>query len=236
MSSSRIIKGGEELQRPFLLGPLAELQSLPEQEYFRPVPLGGEPEPEREEHEEEPPLVPCIPEEEALARISAARAVGVEEGREEARRELAAALSALSGALLEVAPLRGKLMQEAEEDLLKLSVAIARKVVLRELATDPRVLAGVVRGALDAAGTPDEVVVRLNPDQYPLVGECRELQELAKGERSVTFKADPAVPPAGCLVETLRGALDAGIDAQLDDIMRRLLEEKGTRGARRPRK
>lgn len=237
MSSSRIIRSGAELSRLYILEPLAELAPVPDQELFRPVRLGGEPEPEYENHaEEEAAIVPCIPEEEALLRISEARAEGAREGREEARGELASACAALSQALLEIAPLKEKLMHEAEEDLLKLSVAIARKVMLRELATDPRVLAGLVRGALETASAADEIAVRLNPDQYPLVAECRELQELAQGERSIAFKPDPAIPPAGCLVETVRGTLDAGVDAQLDDILRRLLDEKSTRGARRVRK
>jgi flagellar assembly protein FliH len=236
MSSSRIIRSGEELSRLYILEPLAELAPATDQELFRPVRLGGEVEQEYEDHAEEEAIVPCIPEEEALLRITEARAEGAREGREEARGELAAACAALSQALLEIAPLKEKLMHEAEEDLLKLAVGIARKVMLRELATDPRVLAGLVRGALETASATDEIAVRLNPDQYPLVAECRELQELAQGERSISFKADPAIPPAGCVVETVRGTLDAGIDAQLDDILRRLLDEKSTRGARRGRK
>lgn len=237
MFSSRIIKGGEESPRPYVLEPLAEVLPVPDQELFRPVALGGGADREREEPQEaEAPPVPSIPEEEALLRVAEAHAEGVREGREEARRELAGVSGALATALLETAELRGKLMQEAEEDLLKLSVAIARKVMQRELATDPRVLTGLVRGALEAASVSDEVVVRLNADQYPLVAECREFQELAGGERSVTFKGDPQLPYAGCLVETARGVTDAGLDAQLEEILRRLLEEKGARGARRSRK
>lgn len=237
MFSSRIIRGGEETQRPYVLEPLAGVIPVPDQELFRPVSLGGEPDRECEEQQEdEAPPVPCIPEEEALLRAEEAHAEGVREGREEARGELAGVSAALAKALLETAELKGKLMQEAEEDLLKLSVAIARKVMQRELAADPRVLAGLVRGALEAANASDEIVVRLNADQYPLVAECREFQELAAGERSITFKGDPALPAAGCLVETVRGVIDAGLDAQLDEILRRLLEEKSARGVRRSRK
>ena len=51
----------------------------------------------------------------------------------------------------------------------------------------------------------------------------------AREKRRVTLKGDPAVPSAGCLVETVRGSIDAGLEAQIDEIYRRLFEEKNAR-------
>lgn len=229
MSSSKIIRNGAEPQLPFALFPLGAALPPLEPEGFRPVALGGTGELEAEPAEEEPLPPPCIPEEEALQRIRQAHLEGVTQGRAEARAELESAAEALAQALEATAALRPQLMHEAEEDLLRLSVLIARKVMLREFSCDPGILAGLVRGALELATEAGEIVVRLNAEEYQVVAECREFRELLSENRSLSLKPDPSLPPAGCLVETARGNIDAGLDAQLDDILRRLCEEKSAR-------
>jgi flagellar assembly protein FliH len=230
MFSSKIIRN-VDWQRPFTLEPLGGELPVQENEPFRPVQLGVEggeaplePEPAGEEFESPPP--PMMLEEEALARIAQAHEEGVLQGRGEAEEELASVSKALSGALVETAALRGRLLQEAEEDLLRLSVLIARRVMLREFACDPAVLAGVVRHAVELASEGGEVVVRLNPEEHLLVTQSWQFQALLKENPRIVLKGDQSVGRAGCLVETSRGTIDASLDSQLDEILRRLTEER----------
>jgi len=229
MSSSKIIRKGGDPQKCYTLEPLGS--ELPKRELagFRAIHLGEEEkdlEPEDQEAYQEPP---CIPEEEALRRIQEARADGVKEGSKAAEAALAKVSEALGQALLATGSLRAQLLQESEEDLLKLSVLIARTVMLRELSCEPGILAGVVQGALALASDGGEVVVRLNPDDYLLIEQRPEFSAVSREKRRVTLKGDPAVPSAGCLVETARGSIDAGLESQLDEIYRRLFEEKNAR-------
>ncbi|GFO53352.1 hypothetical protein GMSM_03590 [Geomonas sp. Red276] len=229
MSLSKIIRKSDEEHHPFTLVPLdGELKAAPG-DLFKPVVLGWqEPdEPQSEEEVYEPP--PMIPEEEAIRRIREAHAEGFREGRQQAEAELAKLGEALGQALLATGALRGKLMHEVEEDLLKLSVMIARKVMLRELSLDPGIMTALVQATVEQASAGGSVVVRLNPQEYTLLADSPQLVPLLRENPSLTLKPDPAVPPAGCLVETVRGNMDAGIDAQLDEIFRRLWEERNAR-------
>ena len=153
----------------------------------------------------------------------------MKEGRRLAETALAKVSEALAQALLATGSLRARLLQESEEDLLKLSVLIARTVMLREFTCDPGFLATIVRGAVDLASDGGEVVVRLNPEDYAQVAERPEFAGISGDKRRITLKGDPTVVSAGCLVETVRGNIDAGLDAQLDEIYRRLCEEKCAR-------
>lgn len=230
MSSSKIIRNGGEPHRAYTLEPLGGPVPIQEPDVFRAINLGsGKPQAEPQEVVEEPVLPHCIPEEEALSRIQQAYAEGLDLGREQARAELATASDSLTQALSAVGALRAQLMHEAEEDLLKLSVLIARKIMLREFTCEPGILAGLVHGALELVTDAGEIVVRLNADEYLVLAECREFKELLSERPTVTLKPDPSVGRAGCLVETVRGTIDAGMDAQLDDIFRRLTEEKSAR-------
>lgn len=227
MSSSRILRGGEP--QSFTLGPLGSQVVVPDPDQFRPVSLGfKEPEVDPEEVEEyQPP--PCIPEEEALRRIQQAHADGMREGKHQAEESLSKVSEALAQALLATGSLRARAMQESEEDLLKLSVLIAKTILQRELSCDPWILASVVQGAVEAAADGGEVVVRLNPEDYQMVAQRPEFAVAPGEKRRVVLKEDPAIARAGCLVETARGTLDAGLESQLDEIYRRLCEEKCSR-------
>jgi len=228
MSLSKIIRKGGEPHQVYTLGPIGAAVPPPLQDDFRPIQLGGE---EPVEVEVEEPVAPtCIPEEEAERRVQQAYADGVRKGRQQAEADFAKVSEALAQALLATGSLRAQLLHEAEDDLLKLSVLIARKVMMREFAYDPGIMAGLVQGAVELASDGAEIVVRLNPEEYTVVAQCREFEELSRDKRRVTLKPDPAVGRAGCVVETVRGNIDAGVDAQLEEILRRLTEERNAKG------
>ncbi|TSK04599.1 MAG: flagellar assembly protein FliH [Geobacter sp.] len=228
MSSSKIIRKGFDSQT-FTLEPLGnELVPPPGQDVFRQVPLAGEePLPAEEEEPEVPSVV--IPEEEALRRIQQAHAEGVKKGRQQAEEDLEKVSEAMAQALLATGAVRGQLMHEAEEDLLKLSVMIARKVMMRELSIDPGLIANLVHGAIELAADEGEIVVRLNPEEYQVVAYSPQFQALTRDRKKIVLREDPALGPAACVVETVRGNIDAGFDAQLEEIMRRLSEERNAR-------
>jgi flagellar assembly protein FliH len=230
LSRSKIIRKGMLEPATFTLEPLGP--ALPEistaDEVFRPFPLGRSevPQVEAEEVAVVEEIPPGIPEEEALRMAREAHAEGLREGRAQAEAELSSVCEALGKALLATGSLRPQLLHEAEDDLLKLSVLIAKKIMLREFACDPGIMAGVVQAAVEMACDEGNVVVRLNPAEYLVAVECVEFKELLREHPGINLKPDAAVGRAGCLVETARGNIDAGVEAQLDEILRRLVEEK----------
>lgn len=228
MSSSKIIRKGFDSQA-FTLEPLGnELVPPPGQDVFRQVSLAGEePLPVEEEEPEVPPVM--VPEEEALRRIQQAHAEGMKKGRQQAEEDLAKVSEAMAQALLATGAVRGQLLHEAEEDLLKLSVMIARKVMMRELTIDPGLIANLVHGAVELAADEGEIVVRLNPEEYQTVAYSPQFQALTRDRKRIVLREDPTLGPAACVVETVRGNIDAGFDAQLEEIMRRLSEERNAR-------
>src|ERR1019366_8812284 len=85
--------------------------------------------------------------------IQAAHAAGVREGeasgRQQATAELQPVLGRLARSIEEMGSLRARFRREAEADLIELSIAIARRVLRRELAVDPEALHGLVLAALE---------------------------------------------------------------------------------------
>jgi flagellar assembly protein FliH len=90
--------------------------------------------------------------------------------------------------------------QALAQGVLELSCSLARQVVRRELAIDPKALEPVIREALGLlASDARAVTVRLSPADFGLLESA--LRESFAGE-SLQFRPDAAVAPGGCMVES----------------------------------
>jgi flagellar assembly protein FliH len=173
---------------------------------------------------EEPP---GISEEEMFQRVQEGFDKGFEEGKRQAERGLANVFRALREAVDELIGLREQVLRDSEEDLLKLAIMVARKVIHQEITADPLILAKVVAAAVNSASEREDIVIRLNPEDHRLVAAHRSLYLNGfNDDRVLDLKSDDSVTPGGCIVDTAMGEIDARTDAQLDEIFRRLLEEK----------
>src|SRR5262249_11151814 len=86
-------------------------------------------------------------------RVQEARAAGFQDGLASAKTAAAAELKALhervAQTIAELAALRPRLRRQAEADLVKLSLAIARRILHRELMVDSEAMRGLIQAALE---------------------------------------------------------------------------------------
>lgn len=166
-------------------------------------------------------------EEELNRQLREAFEKGLAEGKNLAERGLLNVFRALRTASESIHSLREKVLRESEDELVKLIISVARKVILREVSQNRDILSDVVQNAIAALSERDEITVRLNPDDYALVTTGRDdiLRKEMESER-MTLKPDPTVLSGCCLIDTEMGTINASIDAQLDEIFRRMLEER----------
>lgn len=169
----------------------------------------------------------AMSEDELNRRLQEAFSNGLAEGKNLAERGLLNVFKALRTASEMIHSVREKVLRESEDELLKLIIMVARKVILREVAQDRSILSNVVQNAVAGLSERDEIIVRLNPDDYALATTGRDdvlRKELISNRMSL--KPDPTVLSGCCMIDTEMGTINAGIDAQLDEIYRRLLEER----------
>ena len=160
-------------------------------------------------------------------RIREAHAAGVREGEASghtrAAAELQPVIARLCRSIDEIGSLRARLRGEAERDLVRLALAIARRILGRELAVDPDAIHGLVLGALDKIKSQEISRVRVHSAQEEAVREC--LRETVTA--AVEVIADPACQPGTVVLETERGSLDASVESQLREIERGLADRLG---------
>jgi len=124
-------------------------------------------------------------------------------------------------AIGELAQFRPRLRHEAEGDMIRLSLAIARRILRREMSVDPGAMHGLVLGALEKLQSQEITRVRVHPSQVAPVDAC--LREAVPGTR-VEVIGDPAREAGSMVFETTHGNLDASIDCQLQEIERGLTD------------
>jgi flagellar assembly protein FliH len=134
---------------------------------------------------------------------------------EELRAETRSAVDALEAALGEAHELREQILAEAEEQLVDLAVDIARKVLAQEIEAGRYEIEPIVSEALKRVPARRDVVVHLHPEDH---ARCMEARGEKPADEHVTYKADPSVARAGCVLETDEGVIDSAVEPHLEDI------------------
>jgi flagellar assembly protein FliH len=165
---------------------------------------------------------------ESAERLNAVERDAFAKGYAEGERsgELAAAkrneamLRRLVATVEEIASVRAGMMRKTERELVRLAVAMAERIVRREVDADAELLAGMARGAIDRLGQDVAATIHLNPEDYEAMMKARQG---APVDGAVQLIPDPQIGRGGCLVKSAFGTVDAGIDTQVREMSHALL-------------
>jgi flagellar assembly protein FliH len=149
-------------------------------------------------------------------------AQGERAGAEAAATRAEGMLRRLKDTLEELATLRADMLHRTERQIVQLSLAIARRVVQRELSLDRAVLVGMARAAIDRLGDRASATIRLHPDDYAVVAPSLPP---ADEQPHVRVEPDPVVSRGGCYVQSDFGFMDVTPASQFEELARALLDE-----------
>jgi flagellar biosynthesis/type III secretory pathway protein FliH len=140
-----------------------------------------------------------------------------------ALRNLAAALA---DAVTRVEMTRRDLVRRMEATVPDLAVAIAERVIGRELALDPARLADVIRDAMPAVLPAVSIRVRLHPEDLATIERHRTRLEEVSGGAALALEVSPDVGRGGCVIDTESLILPAGVPQQLERALALLKEDR----------
>lgn len=152
-------------------------------------------------------------------------AVRVMQDLEKQKAETVQLYRVLSSLVDKVSKFYDELLAGHKEEIAKLSVEIARRVLMQKVQKGDYQIETIVKEALTNAPVRQDVVVHLNP------GDLAQLQKLqgcrSGGSRKddassiladIKFIADSGIGPAECLVDTPKGVIKSLIDEHLTRI------------------
>jgi flagellar assembly protein FliH len=162
------------------------------------------------------------------AELIQVRKLAFEEGAKKAREQADAEIKNIDGRLAQtlrdLVVLKRRMRNEAESDVVRLSLAIAKRILHRELTVDPESIQGVVHAALQKLQNREVASVRVCPSALETVRSAMERAGVTAG---ISIIADPKLHNGDLVFETALGELDASIETQLKEIARGFSDRLG---------
>ncbi|MCZ4248623.1 flagellar assembly protein FliH [Bacillus amyloliquefaciens] len=114
-------------------------------------------------------------------------------------------------------------LESAEEEIIELSVALAKKV-WQQKSDDKEAFLLLVKQVIAEVKDYDDISIYVDPEYYETVHQhMDEIQQLLYKECRLSLYADEKAARGTCSIETPFGRVDAGIDTQLMQLKQKLL-------------
>lgn len=144
---------------------------------------------------------------------------GEKTGFECASKKLEPLLDSLRDALLQLKNIRTETFHRIERDVVELALAIARKVICREIEMDREVVLCVAREALARIDDPGQIRIKMSPEDLQFINEnSGNLSDMLGNIDNVFLEAEENIQSGGCNIETNSGEIDARIENQIQAV------------------
>ncbi len=109
-------------------------------------------------------------------------------------------------------------------DILEISVYIAKKIIQKELETNPQVILDIIIDVLrKSCKNEPKVTVKVNPQLVPFLKDSIPNVTYEYGiETKINVLADQSLEADNCILQTNNGIIDASIDTQMEIIKKAL--------------
>jgi type III secretion protein L len=143
---------------------------------------------------------------------------------ESTARGYAAGLDQWNDALAEAWKRRDDFLSRHEAELVKLAVAIAKKIIGHSVEVDAGTVLQTVKEALKSVRSERRVTIKVNPsDEAALHEQVGSLKMLGSEVGEFVIVGNPSIEVGGCIVESELGIIDAQIGTQLASIEKALM-------------
>ena len=168
------------------------------------------------------PVVPAgVPQHEVERMLAEARAQAAADTRRQIQAEadarVAQEMARTQAAVDAFQSEQKKYFSLAESELVKLSLAIAERILHREAQVDTMLIAGLVRVAMEKLASGSSVTVRVAPEQWEY---WRAYRASASDRLQVIVVEDAEMSARDCVLETELGSADFSLEAQLKEVER----------------
>ncbi|MEZ2345944.1 FliH/SctL family protein [Terriglobus sp. RCC_193] len=147
------------------------------------------------------------------------RSEAMESLKAEMEQKVAAERAAVSRMVQQFEEEKKRYFTEVESEVVRLSLAIAERVLHREAAMDPTLLAGAARVALEQVADGSEAVLRVAAEEAQCWNEMLE-----KVATAVQIEPDEHMTKGEAVLKTRSGSVQLGLKAQLAEIERGFFE------------
>lgn len=157
---------------------------------------------------------------------AAGHELGVADGQAAAAAEVDDMLTSMRGLIAMARAERHKIIEQAEPEIVRLSMMIAERVVHQHIAIDRNAVVAMAKAAISRIVNRETVTVRVNPADIESIREHRDGMVALNDIAHLRVIEDQRVDRGGVVVETEAGSIDAKVGTQLREARRALHVEE----------
>ncbi|NLC68645.1 MAG: hypothetical protein GX754_07675 [Clostridiaceae bacterium] len=157
--------------------------------------------------------------EKCAREIEEARQKGYNDGCNEAKTRYKNVLKEIETLRKEAVNEYNRMLKNAENDMVDIILAITRKILGEEVSRDKRVILNLVREAIDACSSKNNIVLKLSPCDYDyVIKETEKLEYLSEGIKNLEIIKDYSLKDGDCIAETPYGCVETSIQVKMNKI------------------
>ncbi|MDR0539008.1 MAG: flagellar assembly protein FliH [Spirochaetaceae bacterium] len=150
---------------------------------------------------------------------------GHEEGFTQGMTEVQRLAARMRTILERIQDKRALIINETEQQIIDLTLLIARKIVKSISASHKDVVIENIREALSKVKTKGTVTIKVNLTDLELsTAHIESFTKMIEGSGTIQILEDTTIDPGGCIVETDFGEIDARIASQFAELESKILE------------
>lgn len=150
---------------------------------------------------------------------------GEKDGFEYGLRSAAVVTEQLQSLVRALSALPREIYRDYREWFLSASMAVARKIVLQEISSDPRILVRMMDQLLREAEADRNLLIRLNAKDFEMLRQHTAFETwLQENGEFLSVTPDPELKTGSCLLESDIERIDISVDTQLQLIWEHLSE------------
>jgi len=152
-------------------------------------------------------------------------AAGEKAGFEEGKLEWQALIQETEMLVTELQTSRIGILKSMEEEMVKLILAFAKRVLKVECQTRPEIILNNIDAAINKISEVDKIILRINMRDKSLAESRKEdFMKRLSGIGELKIIEDSSLSPGGLRIETGVGCIDATIEAQAEELEKNILK------------
>ncbi len=148
---------------------------------------------------------------------------GLAKAKSEIEQKFSSLITNLQSIVQSALEEKNKIIKSTEDDIIDLSTAIAKKIVISEITTNKNSIINLVREAIKRLEDREKIIIYTHPSDLDLIKSHREeFKELVDTIDSLHIIPDELLEPGECRLESKSEIIDTDINYQLGEIKKKL--------------
>lgn len=124
--------------------------------------------------------------------------------------------------LNELLVIKNKILKETEPQIIELAVEIAKKIIMRELSIEQKIIADMIKEAISKIQRVGQITIKINPSLNELLNKYKS--DFLSMYPDIVFEIDSTCPSHGVVVISQTQEIMTDIDIQIKNLIEEMLK------------